>query len=232
MYTKIYIFFLKKYYFFSITKLYLCSEKKYQTIFQLFFMKIFNIIILVIISLHSFSQNCIDYIILNVEGNSAKTDTVFCKLISEDEESVVIDNGYALTTLKRSLITGIQCCAREMTLHEIYKFRGLDAITADMFYNQNTVGAYLRKAARNTYLATGLAIAGSGVVCMGIFWVKANAGKTACYITGGVTIATSLFFVIRGWNQIYKAGKLLDINAQTSLYLNSNQDGIGLSLKF
>ena len=194
--------------------------------------KQFSFITLLLISLHCFSQNCIDFIILKVDNNTAKTDTLFCKIINEDEESVVIDNGYALTSLRNTLIVDIQKCVREMTPYEIYKFQGLDAVTADMFNNQNTAGAYLRKAARNTYLATGLAIAGTGVVCMGLFWVKADAGKTACYVTGGVTIATSLFFVIRGWNQIYRAGKLLDLNTQSALYLSSNQEGIGLSIKF
>ena len=195
-------------------------------------MKHLTTIALLLFTLHSFSQNCIDYIILNFEDNNAKTDTLFCKVISEDDETIVIDNGYAITTLKKSLVLNTKRCAREMTPYEVYKFQGLDAVTADMFNNQNTAGAYMRKAARNTYLGAGLAIVGTGVVMIGVFWVDDKAGKTACYITGGVTVATSLFFCIRGWNQIYRAGKLLDLNAQSALYLNSNQDGIGLSLKF
>jgi hypothetical protein len=195
-------------------------------------MKLLTAIILSFFSLHIYSQNCIDYIILHLEDNHMKTDTLFCKLISEDDESVVIDNGYALTTLKKSLIEGMKRCAREMTPFEVYKFQGLDAVTADMFNNQNTAGAYMRKAARNTYLSTGLAMVGTGIILTGVFWVNTDAGKTACYVTGGVTVAASLFFVIRGWNQIYRAGKLLDLNAQTALYLNTNQEGIGLSLKF
>ncbi|MCL2246527.1 MAG: hypothetical protein FWC10_05375, partial [Lentimicrobiaceae bacterium] len=59
-----------------------------------------------------------------------------------------------------------------------------------------------------------------------------DAGRTTCYITGGITAAASLFFIIRGWNQIYRAGKLLDLNSQAAIYLNANQEGVGLSLKF
>ena len=195
-------------------------------------MKYLITISLLLFSLHSFSQNCIDYIILNIDANNAKTDTLFCKLISEDDETIVIDNGYAITTLKKSFIEDIKRCEREMTPYEIYKFKGLDAVTADMFNNQNTAGAYMRKAARNTYLGAGLALVGTGVVLTGVFWVNDSGGQTACFITGGVTVATSLFFFIRGWNQIYKAGKLLDINTQSALYLNANQDGIGISLTF
>jgi len=195
-------------------------------------MKHLSIIAILFITISSFSQNCIDYIILNLEDNNTKTDTLFCKIISEDDESVVIDNGFAITTLKRSLIEDVKRCAREMTTYEVYKFQGLDAVTADMFNNQNTAGAYFRKAARNTYLGAGLAIVGSGVIMMGVFWVNTDAGKTACYVTGGITAAASFFFIIRGWNQIYKAGKLLDLNAQSALYLNANHDGVGLSLKF
>jgi len=152
--------------------------------------------------------------------------------MSEDEEIVVIDNGYAITALKKSLIVETKYCIREMTPYEVYKFQGLDAVTADMFNNQNTAGAYLRKGARSTYLGAGLAIAGTGIVLTGIFWVKGDIGKTTCYITGGVTVATGLFFAIRGWNQIYKAGKLLDLTSQSALYLNANQDGLGVSIKF
>ena len=195
-------------------------------------MKFAPFIALLLFTVQSFSQNCIDYIILNLEDNKTKIDTLFCKLISEDDESVVIDNGYAITSLKKSLISDIQRCVREMTPYEVYKYQGLDAVTADMFNNQNTAGAYLRKAARNTYLGAGLALVGSGVIVMGRYWVTPTAGKTVCYITGGVTAATSLFFLIRGWNQVYRAGKLLDINAQTSLYLTPTQEGIGISLNF
>jgi hypothetical protein len=195
-------------------------------------MKLIPFFALLFITLQSFSQNCIDFIILNFEDNKTKTDTLFCKLVSEDDESVVIDNGYAITSLKKSLVLEVKRCVREMTPYEVYKFQGLDAVTADMFHNQNTAGAYLRKAARNTYLGAGLAIVGSGVIVMGKYWVRDTGGKTACYITGGVTAATGLFFIIRGWNQIYRAGKLLDINAQTSLHLNPTQEGIGISLKF
>jgi len=195
-------------------------------------MKLFSIIAFLFIFSHSFSQNCIDYIILNIEDVNSKADTLFCKIISEDEESVVIDNGFAITTLKRVLIEDMKRCVRDMTPYEVYKFRGLDAVTADMFNNQHTVGAYLRKASRNTYLGAGLAIAGSGIILLGVFWVNKEAGKNTCYVIGGLTAATSFYFFIRGWNQIYRAGKLLDINAQTALYLNANQDGVGLSLKF
>ena len=192
-------------------------------------MKPIFITTLLMLSLCAFSQNCIDYVIIKINNN--QTDTLFCKLISEDEETVVMDNGYAITTLKKSFIEEFKYCVREMTPYEVYKFQGLDAVTADMFQNQNTAGAYLRKGARSTYLGAGLAIVGTGVTLIGVLWVNSNAGKTACYITGGVTVATGLFFAIRGWNHIYKAGKLLDLSTQSALYLNTNE-GIGVSLKF
>ena len=195
-------------------------------------MKPIFIITLLMLSLGAFSQNCIDYVILKMNNENAKTDTIFCKIMNEDEETVVIDNGYAITTFKKSLIVETKRCAREMTPYEVYKFQGMDAVTADMFNNQNTAGAYFRKGARSTYLGAGLAIVGTGVALTGIFWVKSDIGKTTCYITGGVTVAAGLFFAIRGWNHIYKAGKLLDLTTQSALYLNANQEGVGVSLKF
>jgi len=195
-------------------------------------MKPLFIILLLLFALQSFSQNCIDYIILKVDAKNAQTDTLFCKLLSEDEETVVIDNGYAITTLKKSFIEELKRCVREMTPYEVYKFEGLDAVTADMFNNKNTAGAYLRKGARSTYMGAGFSAAGTGIILIGAFWVKEDAGKTACYITGGITAAAGIFFLIRGWNQIYRAGKLLDLNGQSAIYVNANQDGIGVSLKF
>jgi hypothetical protein len=195
-------------------------------------MKNFSIIALLFITLHTYSQECIDYVILNIENSASQTDTIFCKVINEDEESVVVDNGYAITSLKKSLIIDIQRCARDMTPYEVYKFKGLDAVTADMFQNQNTAGAYLRKAARNTYLGAGLTIVGAGVVLTGAYWANEKAGKTACYITGGLTAATGIFFIIRAWNQVYRAGKLLDLNSQSALYLDATPEGLALSIKF
>jgi hypothetical protein len=190
------------------------------------------IFLLFFITLQSFSQNCIDYIILKTDHVDVKTDTIFCKVVSEDAEFIVIDNGHAISSLKKSLIENITRCARELTPYEVYKFQGLDAVTADMFKNQNTAGAYMRKAARNTYLGAGMAIAGSALVVTGRFWIKNEPAQIACYIAGGVTAAASLFFLIRGWNQVYRAGKLLDLSTQSALYLNTNQEGIGLSIKF
>ena len=75
------------------------------------------IFLLFFITLQSFSQNCIDYIILKTDHVDVKTDTIFCKVVSEDDEFIVIDNGHAISSLKKSLIENITRCARELTLY-------------------------------------------------------------------------------------------------------------------
>ena len=115
---------------------------------------------------------------------------------------------------------------------EAYRFKGFDKVTMDYFNQNNTVGAYLRKASVNIYIATGLAALGGTSLIMGFTVFNDSRSKPAWIVGGGVGLAAALFFAIRGWNQIYKAGKLLDLNNST-LYLGPTQSGnLGLSLEF
>lgn len=188
--------------------------------------------LLLICSALSFGQNCIDMLVYYVDGTKSKTDTLFCKIVSEDEGDYTIDNGLAVTSLPKSIVAKTVPCFREMSPYEVYRFQGLDNVTMDYFNNMNTAGAALRKSAFNIYLATGLAIVGGTGIIMGVTVFNEKPSKPAWIVGGSVVTAAALFFAIRGWNQIYKAGKLLDLQ-NSQLYLGPTQSGnLGLSLEF
>jgi hypothetical protein len=184
------------------------------------------------ILISNFSQNCIDALILKLNPNTDIYDTVYCKILNETEKEVIIDNGYSITSLSLQVVVDKIKCVREMTVFEIYKFKGLDEVTFDLFTNSNTSGAHLRKAAFNIYLSIGLGFTGATVLTLAVFVFKNQNLKTVSYIGGGLITASSIFFIVRGWNHIYKAGKLLDLTENSAIYLTTTKDGLGLSLKF
>lgn len=187
--------------------------------------------LLLVFSLGVFGQNCIDAVIYLSDDND-KTDTLFCKVINEEESYYTIDNGYSISSLSKSIVKEVLPCYRAMLPVEVYRYNGLDKMTMDYFNQNNTVGAALRKASVNIYLATGLAAVGGTSFIMAFTVFDNHRSRPAWIVGGGVITATALFFAIRGWNQIYKAGKLLDLHNST-LYLGPTQSGnLGLSLEF
>ncbi|MDL2230982.1 hypothetical protein LJB75_01025 [Bacteroidales bacterium OttesenSCG-928-L19] len=177
------------------------------------------------------AQDCIDAVILKVDG-SQLSDTLYCKIMAEDETNYTIDNGFAITSISKNTVEKVLLCTREMTAYEVYKFKGIDNVTMDYFQNNQTAGNYFRKAAFNMYLASGLAIVGSGSIVLGL---TAFQGKyqNVWIIGGSIVSASAVFFIVMAWNKIYKAGKLLDLNGKAALHLSSTQEGhLGLQLKF
>ncbi len=180
------------------------------------------------------AQHCIDLIILKGDAQENRvSDTLFCKIMTEDETDYIIDNGFAITSIAKKMVKEVKECFRPMTNYEIYKFKGIDNVTMDYFQNAQTAGNYFRKAAFNMYLSTGLVLVGGTGIILGVTTFKNTPSQNYWIAAGGIFAATALVFSIVGWNQIYKAGKLMDINNKTSLYLNATPEGeLGLKLKF
>lgn len=180
------------------------------------------------------AQNCIDAVIikLNDTGNKV-TDTIICKILSSDETGYLIDNGLSITSISKNNVIDTLVCFREMNIYETYKYKGIDNVTKEYFANSYTAGNALRKAAFRTYLATGLGIVGGGSIILGLTALNDLKIKPYFIIGGSLITAASLFFVVTAWNQIYKAGKLLDLNEKASLYLNSTPEGnLGFTIRF
>lgn len=181
------------------------------------------------------AQNCIDAIIIEVTDNEKiYRDTIHCKILTEDPSHFVIDNGYAISSIAKPLVVETLKCYREMTAFEIYKYSGIDAVTFDDFNKRNSAGYHLRKAAFNAYIATGLALIGGTSLTIGLTVFSSQKNLKNGFIIGGAACtAASLFFIIRGWEQVYKAGKILDLKRNSALYVTPTQNGdLGLVLKF
>ncbi|MDR2978994.1 MAG: hypothetical protein LBV02_00920 [Bacteroidales bacterium] len=196
--------------------------------------KIIFLISLAITASFAQAQNCIDVVILHSKmENMQRIDTVFCKILSQNDNNIVIDNGYAISTITKDLVMETKLCIREMNARELYIFKGIDYVTKDYFKNTRTVGNYLRKAANNAYLATGLGLVGSAGIVLGTTVFENASHKNIWIIGGSLTCAASLFFLTLSWNNIYKAGKLLDINEHSALYLTPGQHGLpGIAMRF
>ena len=189
---------------------------------------------LMLISTYSHAQSCIDALILKINHSEQETtDTLFCKIMSEDANCYTVDNGFAITSIMKTSVVKAIPCMRKMTAYEIYKFKGIDFVTHDYFQNNNTVGNYFRKASFDMYLAAGLGIVGGAGIIVGATVYGNKPAQNYWIAGGGVVAAGSIFFMVLAWNNIYKAGKLLDINEKISLHLSPNQEGnVGLQLRF
>lgn len=188
-----------------------------------------------IITINALGQSkCIDYVIYKIEHHEQKTvDTLYCKIIFEDENNISIDNGTSITSMPKTMIIATQSCAREMTAVEILRYRGIDQISNDLLKYQQSAGSYLRKASYSTYAATGLALLSGGSIALGSSIYKGKTLGTFLIVGGSIIGAGALFCAVLSWNYIYKAGKLLDIGNSAALYLQSTSDGnLGLSLKW
>ncbi len=182
----------------------------------------------------SIAQNnpCIDRVIINVPmDNTSASDTMYCKIISTDQSNIIIDNGYSVTSLPLTHIADTVRCIRPMSNYEIYRFQGVNFVEFDIQAQRQTVGNYLMKAANSAYWATALSLVGTGTGLAGGFLVDSQNGKVACYTIAGISAGAAIFFAVRSWDFVYRAGKIIDINGSTSLHL-SGKEGVGLSLRF
>jgi hypothetical protein len=192
--------------------------------------RLLSIITLLILVVFGRAQNCTDALIIK---DGVKIDTLFCRIMGEDEQSYTVDNGVSITSISKSVAIDKILCIREMTAKEVMHYKSLDALTFDEFPNTKTAGSYLRKAAFSTGIATGLSIAGCGAMTLGLTVFKDSKYKPLWLVGGGLVTATSVFFFVRAWNQIYKAGKILDVGNNAALYLNVTDEGLmGVALRF
>ena len=194
---------------------------------------LFTLLLVLGVGLFAFAQQpCIDRVVISLNEESTVTDTLYCKILRTDQSNILLDNGFSVTALPLTHIIDTVRCFRAMTSYEQYRYDGAEFVEFDIHANRKTAGVYLKKAANSAYWATALGLAGAGFGVAGYYLGESsNATKAVCYTAAGLSIGTAIFFAIRGWDLVYRAGKLLDVNETTSLHLNGN-NGVGLSLKF
>jgi hypothetical protein len=176
------------------------------------------------------AQNCTDALLIK---DNEQIDTLYCRIMDEDELGYTIDNGVFITSISKNVVVSKILCIREMTVKEMMHYKSLDAIAFSEFPKTKTAGYYLRRASLNIGIATGLLMVGGGVMTIGLTIFKDRKAQPFWIVGGSLFTATSIFFFVRAWNQIYKAGKLLDVGSNAALYLNVTDEGLmGVALRF
>jgi hypothetical protein len=183
-------------------------KKIYLTVFIFLFLK--NV---------SAQLPCIDAIVM-VSG-----DTVTGILVSKTDSSYVIDNYNMVLAFHKDLVKEHIPCYRLATRTDLTRMKNPDYLTEKDLL-KNTPGYYLRKASRNFYLGISLEIVGG--VTMGLALANNNPDKTAQkwgFFAGGTTVvAGGIFFLLRSFYFVDKAGKILDLE-RSAIYLEPTKDG-------
>lgn len=179
-----------------------------------------------------FAQNCMDAIILSKDS---KTDTISCKIIDITDIYYTVDYGNEITSIAKTEVLDTLMCYRTMTLKEIERYKGLDAVSGFKLDDgdSKTPGRYIRKASYNFYTGFGVAAVGGLALGLGCNVKSMNTTiKNVCIISGSIATAIGAFFVLKGCHHIYQAGKLLDLE-RAAVYLEPTKKGdLGLILKF
>lgn len=124
-------------------------------------------------------------------------------------------------------------------MRKIIAFFIISVLTTNLYSQMEaSPGVYLQKASKNLIYGLGIQFLGAGIV-----WIADDIkigsesvqedNSTAIKILGSSAIIFGFALEIRGFWQIGKAGRLMESKDKTvGLYLNENQYGFGVALKF
>ncbi|MDR0368855.1 MAG: hypothetical protein LBH82_06935 [Bacteroidales bacterium] len=162
---------------------------------------------------------CLDAIV-TVQG-----DTIVGMLVSKTDTSYAIDNYNLILAFHKDLVQEYIPCFKEATRSDLARLKNLDYLTEkDLLIN--TPGYYLRKASRSFYLGLSMDLVGG--ITMGIALANSNPNKTtqkwATFAAGTTIFAGGIFFLLRSFYYVDKAGKILDLE-RSSIYLEPTKDG-------
>ena len=162
---------------------------------------------------------CIDAIV------TTNGDTIVGMLVSKTDSSYAIDNYNMIFAFHKDLVKEHIPCFRQATRTDLARLKHIDYLTEKDLL-KNTPGYYLRRASRNFYLGMTLEVVGG--ITMGVSLANDNPDKSIqkwAFFTGGTTIvAGGIFFLLRSFYFVDKAGKLLDLE-RSAIYLEPTKDG-------
>ncbi len=177
----------------------------------------------------AYSQQYIDAIILN-----NNTDTLFGKVLNITDSSYTIDRFNYIFSIPKTMITSHIPNYREATRYERIHMKQLDALSDDELATK-TSGYYLRKASKNFYWGLSLTTIGAftdGFALANKYPERTETQKWIMFSCGSVITAGGLFFLLRSFYFIDKAGKIMDLE-RSSIYLTPTEDGgMGMKVKF
>jgi len=189
---------------------------------------LFVVMFLITVSFHAKAQQCIDALV------KIDKDTVWGIITAITDSTYTIDSYNFVFSIHKNSVAQYLPCFRQATKADIARMKPLDALNnKDLFYN--TSGYYFRKSARNFYTGIGFTLIGSVAIPVGIAIFNEPQQSTAKWVTvscGAVSTAAGLFFILKSFYFIDKAGKILDLE-RSSIYLRQNENGdIGLIFQF
>ncbi len=171
------------------------------------------------------AQQYIDAVIIN-NGK----DTLFGKIIGISDTNITFDRFNYVFSIPKSMITNCLENYRLATRYEKIHMKQIEDIS-DEDFEYKTSGYYLRKASRNFYVGLGLTSAGSITIAISLYNNNNNI-PWGWFTCGSAVTASGLFFLLRSFYFIDKAGKIMDLE-RTSIYITPSKDGgIGFKWKF
>ena len=181
--------------------------------------------------LNSYAQDCIDAIVVSKQG---VLDTIPCKILGATDLYYTIDYGNQISSVVKESVVDTLSCFRTMSLYEIQRFMGLDAVSGYDLDKSGvmTGGKYLKKATYNFYTGVGITTVGALGIGLGTSVFAGKRSQNYWIISGGIATGAGIFFLLKACHHIYQAGKLLDLERATLYLAPTDKGDLGLILKF
>ena len=169
---------------------------------------------------------CIDAIV------TTKGDTIFGMVISVTDTSYTIDSYNFVASFKKDMVSEYITCIRQMTNSEISRMKHVDYLTENDLFKY-TSGYYLRKASKSFYLGIALDVLGGVVIGTSLHVNDWDTKKQLIFFSAGTTVfAGGIFFLLRSFYFIDKAGKIMDMERSALYFEPTKNGGFGVSWKF
>lgn len=190
-----------------------------------------RLIILISMLIATQAAQCQQYIDALILHNNH--DTVYGKVIDITDTSYTIDRFNVIFSLPKAMVAEYIHNYREATRYERVHMKQVDALNEDDL-SLRTSSYYFRKASKNFYLGLALTTAGAFTDGFALANIPARTDrqKWIMFSCGTAVTAGGLFFLLRSFYFIDKAGKIMDLE-RSSIYLTPSENGgMGLKLKF
>jgi hypothetical protein len=190
-------------------------------------MKKIGLLLVFIYSLVYVNGQCIDVLI------STSNDTIYGRLLDTSNNVYTFDSYNYVFAIKKEMVKTYIPCYRQANKEDLLRMKHIDKLSGSDLLSY-TPGYYLRKSTTNFYLGICLLSGGIAANNLALTYFHQNYEKSEWIVFAAGTIASAggLFFLLRSFYFVDKAGKLMDLE-RSSIYLEPTPDGhIGLKWKF
>lgn len=190
-------------------------------------MKKIGLLIVFIYALVYVNGQCIDALI------STSNDTIYGRLLDTSNNVYTFDSYNYVFAINKEMVKTYIPCFRQATKEDLLRMKHIDKLSGNDLLSY-TPGYYLRKSTTNFYLGICMLAGGLTTNTLAFTYFQDNnpKAKYPLFAAGSVVTAGGLFFLLRSFYFVDKAGKLMDLE-RSSIYLEPTLDGhIGLKWKF